>query len=114
MKKQDAAMLLYSLSYLMSESIETLKGTTLYKHRTKNLLKQVETICDELIHSIQGNANEDSEALEQHYKMISCLEYFVNAAKTKDVVSLIALLDEFQKGEIKIIEGGEIKDYDIS
>lgn len=106
-KKIKLAISFFALCQTMVLILDELQGTSLYRQMLKNLsnrlMKQVEKEID-LFYTV---LNEESE--QYFHKTTEMVETMVNVIKHKDLDLFIEMLKEYEKGNIKILDGNKHK-----
>lgn len=101
------AIAFYASTQIQNELIDELKGTSIYKHRYKNLINQIQKENDSYINQLYGHLDHDSE--DYFYKTVEMIETIIEVVKEKDIDVFIELLKEFKDGNIGLLPDGKHK-----
>lgn len=103
------AIAFYANTEMQIDLLESLKGTTLYNQRFKQLAKQLQKECERSIEKLfEGMDDETSTFFNQSVEMS---EVFIKAIKKGDIAILIELMKEYSSGNISVVDGGDHKKF---
>lgn len=101
-QKQQMAMVFFATCQLQIETIDDLKGSSLYKRKLKQLSNSIQKECIGIIDSFYGNHGSNDELI--HNEIIKMVEIFLKSIKEKRIDIMMEILSEFDKGEIILID----------
>ena len=83
-------------------SIDELKGTSIYKQSRKSLYNKVLKDAEGLIMSLYDHMDKNTELY--FYKTVDMAEAYSKAIKNNNLDTFIMLLEELEKGQIRVID----------
>lgn len=96
---------LYALAHLMSEHLENLRGTDLFKQKRKNLYNQLQKDCDILINGIYQCSGD--HAAKEYHEVIDILDLFIQSLNSNGLDKTLAVIKELNKGKIMVLPEGK-------
>ena len=100
--KIKALTVFYALCAFMADVIDELNGTTMFNRKMRKHARQLMTWCEDYVDKLHGNL--DSEGSDYFLKSQRLIEVFMLAIKNGNIDVLILVLNEFQKGEITVVD----------
>lgn len=96
------AMMYFASATLTAELHDELKGTNLFKHKVKQLSKNLTKELDNIIVKFHNDLDNESEKILS--KMINSIEIFVECIIDKEPSTIIALLEDLKNGDIMVVD----------
>jgi hypothetical protein len=101
-QKQQIAMVFLATCQLQIDVVDKLVGTSLHNQKLKSLSNSIQKECIKIIDSFHGQLDDVQE--EYYFKTVSMVETFISCIKDKKIDIMIQLLNDFDKGEIIIVD----------
>lgn len=103
-KNVNCFIMFSALSEIMLELHDNSKMLNVYDSNLNNKLKNLKANFERTSKKVFGSFTESEQKV--FFNMINIFEHLIeNAGDQEKFISLLAIMDEFQKGELKVIEG---------
>ena len=90
-----------AMAQLQIELIYRMKGTSLYKHKYKNLCKSIQDMNKDHISKLFDNMDLDAEMY--FHKVVRMVESVMGVVENKDIDVFISLMEAFESGDISVV-----------
>lgn len=116
MRKNEILGICFVLCHLLADYIGLLedndKQHSIFTRGFKHLAKKLADQCLNKLKLLDASIKSDQvEEMEQYNMQLDIIENFVKSSQKHGMVATLTLLQDFQKGDLKIMEEGEIKKY---
>jgi hypothetical protein len=108
-KQLKMAMMYFASAQLQIQIIDSLKGTSMYRQKVKNisnkLIKELESDIDDLY-----SVDKMTDTAQVFFaKTCDAVDTFISAVENSDIDLFITLLKEFRDGNIAVMDGQKHK-----